>query len=92
MSDYPSKSQRMEWNNDGMDPDWKPDLTPTETIGKKIDALINASRSIAEINFKDCDLNSMGPGDFVKITISATRLKEFIEAFDALTKTKLGDG
>lgn len=24
MSDYPTWSQRKAWNNDGMDPDWRP--------------------------------------------------------------------
>ncbi len=28
MNDNQSESQRRAWNNDGMDPDWKPDLTP----------------------------------------------------------------
>lgn len=81
MSDEPTKAQRMSWNNDGMDPDWRPSHTSVETIGSKIDALISAAKTIANIPFKEEDFKS---DDFVQIKMLARYFRDLKQALKDL--------
>lgn len=85
MSDYPTKSQIAAWNNDGMDPDWKPEIKPRNTLGSKIDALIFAAQKFTDI--KEIDGESvvdMKLGTRLQLNIPSSSLKELILAVAAV--------
>lgn len=46
MSDYPTWAQRKAWNNDGMDPDWRPEPDKFVAI-EAIMRIYGVARSIA---------------------------------------------
>lgn len=85
MSDYPTWSQRKAWNNDGMDPDWRPDHTPIETMGRKIDSLLYAARDIASVPFKEEDFK---PDDWIQLKIPVRYLRSLKEALKDLEVPK----
>lgn len=89
MSEYDPNSwaNRKAANNDGMDPDWRPEPQLKRSLEpiKKLERLFFASEVVCEaINkISDADLRS-GEFPFIKLTIpmrQAIELKDAVEAF-----------
>ncbi len=65
MSDYPTWGQRKSWNNDGMDPDWKPkessiignSTSETSKLKQKLEIAVKALKDI-----ESEEINSQRPG------------------------------
>lgn len=83
MSDYPTWAQRKSWNNDGMDPDWKPSdssTNPTYTSNCKECAHrlyneITKAWPDMKFNFSSNTLPEFS--DMKQVSIPIDRLKEF---------------
>lgn len=87
MSDEPSRSQRAAWNNDGMDPDWKPSPQPerkSEPL-EKLKALIRACEPIAKAA-RSVPIESPKDGthtvNWYKIVMSSSVWNALVKAFD----------
>jgi hypothetical protein len=78
MSDYPTKSQRQEWNNDGMDPDWRPESSPELETISKIKRLYYSCRPLQDVLTKEpVDINV----DY-RVTMSGRLWKEILDAME----------
>lgn len=83
MSDY---SRRMSANNDGMDPDWKPNFTPSKSDPiEKLKSLILACSAIAEAA-KDVPNERTPSGaqtiSWYKVSCSSSVWNDFVAAYD----------
>lgn len=87
MSDYPTWSQRKAWNNDGMDPDWKPEPTPENKKSSvyKIKALVDSVASLVALLKTVEERENL---EFsTRITMSNRSWNEIVKAFDDVQGT-----
>ena len=73
-----SKSQRRADNNDGMDPDWKPEFPPDKP--NKIDDLFVAIQYLSNV-LKPLNLKTK---DNLRVTMNGQKWDAIITAFEAL--------
>lgn len=82
MSEYPTKSQIKVWNNDGMDPDWRPDIITEKSKSiellkdfiKACHPVVEAARKVPQAS--DSEIT------FWKITLSDRVCNELVKAYD----------
>lgn len=76
-----TESERRSFNNDGMDPDWKPAFTKRVNAGTRLDELLLALEPLAKVLGSADDLKS---GQGTKITMGNGKWKAILEAYTAL--------
>lgn len=84
MSDYPTESQRRSWNNDGMDPDWKPDINnyKSEPL-EKLKKLINLCGELASaFSTRENEINLNDDSCSTRVTKPNIFWREFLKAYD----------
>lgn len=90
MSDYPTESQRRSWNNDGMDPDWKPDINnynynynyKSEPL-EKLKKLINLCGELSSaFSSRENEINLNNDSSATRVTKSNIFWREFLKAYD----------
>lgn len=80
----PAWSERKQWNNDGMDPDWRPAPTPPRvTVGTKLDDLLGALEPLIEVLRREGSVPLDTP-DSIRVTMRGARWKTIDEAYEAL--------
>jgi hypothetical protein len=84
MSEYPTKSQIREWNNDGMDPDWKPEnkVFISEPLDK-LKTMINLCGDIA-MAFENNEVkNHLNDDEYSTRVIKNNKFwREFLAAYN----------
>lgn len=84
MNDNPTESQRRSWNNDGMDPDWKPDVNAYKSEPlEKLKKLINLCGEISlAFNNKENEINLNDDSCSARVTKTNKFWREFLNAYE----------
>lgn len=93
MSDSPTWSQRKSWNNDGMDPDWRPNSSQQEVVANKqecprcgMDLYKALVKAWPDQNLKFSSLTLPEYPSINKVTIPLDDLKRFNAGYKEISE------